>query len=162
MRIVNFGDVMNQLFKKQGKRIDRDHMRRQDVRLQAKVQQEAARKISRMKNKTTLIVDTHMFVKTRDGIWPGTPRRVLETIDPDLIVIIEADPEEIADRRSSDSSRKRDRKSAGDVKSETEWSRYMASANSVLSGAPIQIVNNREGRQRKAAETLLQIIERLV
>ncbi len=161
LAIVNFGDVMNQLFKKRGKQVHRDHMRRQELDLQARVQQQAAQKISRMARKSTLVVDTHMFVRTVDGIWPGTPRRVLEALDPNLIILIEADPEEVAKRRNTDATRERESKALEDVKSDLEWSRYMASANAVLAGVPIQIVRNREGHQRQAALDLLRTIEKL-
>ena len=161
LKIVNFGDVMNQLLKKSGKNIHRDHMRRQDINLQTRVQQQAAQKIHSISSKSTLVVDTHMFVKTVDGIWPGTPKRVLEALDPDLIVLIEAGPEEVAKRRTADTTRERERNSLGDAKADLEWSRYMASANAVLAGVPIQIVQNREGYHRQAAEDLLRIIESL-
>jgi len=161
LKIVNFGDVMNRLFKKQGKEVHRDHMRRQDIALQARVQQHAARKISKTPTRSTLVVDTHMFVKTVDGIWPGTPKRVLDALDPDMIVLIEADPDVVARRRSVDMTRQREAKEVEEVRADLEWSRYMASANAVLAGVPIQIVHNDEGSQRQAAEDLLEIIERL-
>jgi len=161
LKIVNFGDVMNRLFKKQGKEVHRDHMRRQDIALQARVQQHAARKISKTPTSSTLVVDTHMFVKTVDGIWPGTPKRVLDALDPDMIVLIEADPDVVARRRSVDMTRQREAKEVEEVRADLEWSRYMASANAVLAGVPIQIVHNDEGSQRQAAEDLLEIIERL-
>ncbi len=161
IKIVNFGDVMNQLFKKQGKQIHRDHMRRQDITLQARVQLKAARRISSMIRRSTLLVDTHMFVRTADGIWPGTPKRVLDALGPDMIVLIEANPDEVAKRRSIDNSRERESKTVEDVRADLEWSRYMASANATLAGIPIQIVQNMEGGQSRAAKDLLEIIERL-
>src|SRR5712691_2690898 len=113
LKIVNFGNVMNELVKKRGKTVHRDHMRRQDLELQAKVQEQAAREIGKTGGKSAksaLVVDTHMFVRTKDGIWPGTPRRVLEQLDPGLIILIEADPEDIARRRNADRTRERDSK----------------------------------------------------
>ncbi len=161
IRIVNFGSVMNQLFKRRGKGIHRDHMRRQDISLQSMIQQQAAQEISKTRTRSTLVVDTHMFVRTKDGIWPGTPRRVLEGLRPDMIVLIEADPKEVAKRRSADTTRERETGNVEDVKTDLEWSRYMAGANAVLAGVPIQIVHNRSGRPREAAEDLLRIIGNL-
>ena len=60
-----------------------------------------------------------------------------------------------------DMTRQREAKEVEDVRADLEWSRYMASANAVLAGVPIQIVHNDEGDQRQAAEDLLEIIERL-
>jgi adenylate kinase len=160
LKIVNFGNVMNELFKKSGKTIHRDHMRKQDIVLQSRIQQQAARIIAKTPGKSALVVDTHMFVKTTDGIWPGTPRKVLEALGPDMIILIEADPEEIARRRAADSSRYRDGGTIEDAKADLQWSRYMASANAVLAGVPIQIVHNRDGQQRQTATDLLDIIQK--
>ena len=160
LKIINFGNVMNELFKKTGKTIHRDHMRRQDITLQSRIQQQAARTISKTPGRSALVVDTHMFVKTTDGIWPGTPRKVLEALDPNTIILIEADPEEIARRRAADTTRYRDGGSVDDAKADLEWSRYMASVNAVLAGVPIQIVHNRDGRQRQTAIDLLEIIQK--
>ena len=160
LKIINFGNVMNELFKKSGKTIHRDHMRRQDIVLQSRIQQQAARIISKTSGKSALVVDTHMFVKTIDGIWPGTPRKVLEALDPSMIILIEADAEEIARRRSTDATRYRDGGNVDDAKADLQWSRYMASANAVLAGVPIQIVHNRDGQQRQTAIDLLEAIQK--
>src|SRR6266516_1049914 len=159
LKIINFGNVMNDLFKKSGKTIHRDHMRREDITLQSRIQQRAARVIPQTPGNSALVVDTHMFVKTTDGIWPGTPRKVLEALDPNIIVLIEADPEEIARRRAADTTRYRDGGGVDDAKADLQWSRYMASANAVLAGVPIQIVHNRDGQQRQTALDLLDIIQ---
>lgn len=160
LKIVNFGNVMNELFAKSGKTIHRDHMRKQDIAMQSRIQQKAATMISKNPGKSAVVVDTHMFVKTADGIWPGTPRKVLEALDPNMIILIEADPEEIAQRRATDATRYRDGGSVEDAKADLQWSRYMASANAVLAGVPIQIVHNRDGQQRQTAIDLLSIIEK--
>ena len=160
LKIVNFGNVMNDLFKRRGKTVHRDHMRRQDLELQARVQEQAARDIRRTGGKAAIVVDTHMFIRTKDGIWPGTPRRVLEQLDPGLIILIEADPEDIARRRNADRTRERDSKTVEEAREDLEWSRYMASANAVLAGSPIQIVPNPDGQQRRAAEDLLALIQK--
>lgn len=160
LKIINFGNVMNDLFKKRGQEIHRDHMRKQDIDLQSKIQQQAARIIAKTPGNSALVVDTHMFVKTVDGIWPGTPRKVLEALDPSMIILIEADPDEIARRRASDQTRYRDGGGVEEAKSDLQWSRYMASANAVLAGVPIQIVNNLDGQQRQTAIDLLELIQK--
>src|SRR5436309_12878258 len=108
LKIINFGNVMNELFKKRGKAIHRDHMRREEISLQARVQQQAARVISKTTGNSALVVDTHMFVKTTEGIWPGTPRNVLEALDTEIIILIEADSEAEASRRAANSARYRE------------------------------------------------------
>jgi adenylate kinase len=160
LKIINFGNVMNELFKKRGVEIHRDHMRKEDITVQARIQEQAARMISKTAGNSALVVDTHMFVRTGDGIWPGTPRKVLEALDPSMIILIEADPEEVARRRASDTTRYRDSHTLEDAKADLQWSRNMASTIAVLAGVPIQIVQNQNGRQRQSAEDLLKIIEK--
>jgi adenylate kinase len=160
LKVVNFGSVMNQLFKQRGRELHRDHMRRQDISLQSKIQLEAARNIRKMARINTLIVDTHMFVRTSDGLWPGTPEKVLEALAPDAIILIEAEAEEIAKRRRQDTTRERETSRPEDAEQDLQWSRYMASANAVIAGIPIQIVNNHEGGQRQAAIDLLRLVEK--
>ncbi len=128
LKIVNFGNVMNELFKKRGVEIHRDHMRKEDI--------------------------------TLHGIWPGTPRKVLEALDPSMIILIEADPEEVARRRAADTTRYRDSQNLEDAKADLQWSRNMASTIAVLAGVPIQILQNQNGQQRQSAEELLKIIEK--
>ena len=160
LKVVNFGSVMNELFEQEGRKLHRDHMRRQDIGLQSRVQLQAARRIKRMAMKEPLIVDTHMFVRTTDGLWPGTPQKVLEELSPDAIILIEAKPEEIAKRRRQDTTRERETNAPEDATADLEWSRYMASANAVIAGIPIKIVNNNEGGQEKAALDLLRVVEK--
>src|SRR5260370_2342370 len=126
LKIVNCGDVMNHLFKTSGKQLHRDHMRRQDITEQIRIQQRAAQKIAKMRGKSSLIVDTHMFVRTKDGIWPGTPRRVLEALHPSLIVLIEAGPEEVAKRRKMDKKRERESDTSQEARVDLERARYIA------------------------------------
>src|SRR5947199_10121840 len=109
---------MNELFKNRGKAIHRDHMRREEISLQARVQQPAARVVSKTPGNSALVVDTHMFVKTTEGIWPGTPRKVLEALDPNIIILVEADPEEAARRRAADTTQSRDTVNVEQAKSE--------------------------------------------
>src|SRR5438309_10923112 len=131
---------MNALSKKGGLYTHHDHIRKDEISPQAKIQEEAARMISKAPGNAILIVDTHMFVRTNDGIWPGTPRKVLEALDPSMIILIEADPEEVARRRAADTTRYRDSQNLEDAKADLQWSRNMASAIAVLAGVPIQIL----------------------
>src|SRR5260370_10453706 len=71
-----------------------------------------------------------MFVRTNDGIWPGTPRKVLEALDPSMIVLIEADPEEVARRRAADTTRYRDSENVED-RSEEHTSELQSHLNIV-------------------------------
>jgi len=158
--VLNYGDVMMEIMAKRGRELHRDEMRKMSMAVQKIVQAEAAAKLAKEVEGAEghVIIDTHMIVKTGFGYLPGLPRHVLEALKPDLLVLIEASPEEIAERRPKDADRRRDVRTLGELEEELALSRMVASACSVLTGAPIAIIMNETGRQREAAEQLLKLL----
>lgn len=156
--ILNFGTVMHDILSELGKGMHRDEIRRQDIALQKKVQGLAADEITHRVTRGTLIVDTHMFIRTSTGLWSGLPEVVLHKLDPSLLVLIEAPPDEIAARRKVDKSRVRDEIVLDEISFDLAWSRATASSCSVLTGAPVRIIRNETGKQREAAAELLQLV----
>ena len=61
--------------KKMGLR-NRDEMRRMTVEDQRRLQDLAAQRITEMKDDIVLI-DTHLFINTEEGYYPGLPMRLL-------------------------------------------------------------------------------------
>ena len=55
-----------------------------------------------------MLIDTHCLIHTPHGYLPGLPAKVLQILAPHLIVLLEAPPEIIANRRHGDASRERD------------------------------------------------------
>jgi len=108
--------------------------------------------------RAVLIVDTHMMIRTESGYWTGLPNHVITELKPDLLILIEADPEEIFHRRSTDQMRMRDKVLINDVIEEIEFSRAFAVACGALTGAPIKIVRNLTDRQVEAAEEILKLL----
>lgn len=160
VKIINFGSIMKEILEEKGKHIHRNHIRKTSVELQKKVQKEACIRIKEIlkKEKGILIIDTHMFIQTECGMFPGLPLDILKELVPSLIVLIESPPEEIIKRRELDESRIRNEKMPSEVKFDIEWSRAIASACSVISGAPVKIINNEHGKQVEAAKHLLDCI----
>jgi len=158
-KVINFGSVMMKILEEKGKFIDRDYIRRTSIKLQKQVQKEACERIKEnLEEEDILVIDTHMFVQTDCGMYPGLPLNILKELAPSLIVLIESSPEEIVRRRELDKSRLRDKKMLSDVKFDIEWSRTIASACSVISGAPVKIINNEKEKQKEAAKHLLDCI----
>lgn len=162
LKVVTFGTVLNEIMAREGRSIDRDKMRSQQIGYQKKTQAEAASEIANKRDKGVQVVDTHMFVRTTAGCWAGLPQSVLEKLKPDLLVLIEASPEEIEKRRAGDETRTRDTGTREDVMFDINWSRSVAAACSVLSGAPVRVLVNSTGGAPQVAKELLDIIEEQV
>ena len=160
VRTVNFGTVMVELAKKRGKELHRDDIRKHSIDFQQKLQIEAAKKImEKTKNvKGCLIVDTHMVVRTQEGYFAGLPHRVLQILNPEIFILIEATPEEILTRRFKDADRKRDKILEEEVLEELSFSRFFAASCASLTGAPVKIVKNPNGKQVEAAKEILKLL----
>lgn len=162
LKIVNFGTTMNNLLESSGKNIHRDELRKQNFDKQKAVQLEAAKLISKMKNHYVLVVDTHMFIRTSVGAFPGLPESVIKELDPSMLVLIEANPEDITKRREKDQTRKRDAQTFQDVEFDLEWGRKTAAACAIMTGAPVSIINNEEGSPDKAVKQILDMIKEVI
>jgi adenylate kinase len=162
LRIVNFGTIMNQILESSGKNVHRDELRKQNFRKQKEIQLEAAKAISKMKNHYVLVVDTHMFIRTTVGNFPGLPEYVMKELDPSMLMLLEANPEDITKRREKDQTRKRDAQTYQNVEFDLEWGRKTAAACSITSGAPVSIIRNEEGSPDKAVKQILGMIKEVI
>jgi len=161
VKIVNFGTVMVELARRMGKDLHRDDIRKHSVDFQSELQIEAAKEIASRAQKFngTLIVDTHMVIRTQEGYWAGLPYKVLQILKPEMFILIEAKPEEILERRFRDADRKRDKVLKEEIIEELDFSRYFAASCASITGAPIKIVKNPHGKQIEAAKEILDILE---
>jgi len=162
LTVLNFGTVMNEIMRDLGRDLHRDDMRKQSIEAQKKAQELAASEIVNRSTRGTTVVDTHMFIRTGSGLWAGLPQNVLQRLSPRLLVLIEADPEQIAARRRTDSDRKREQALAEDIMFDLEWSRATAAASAVATGAPVKVIRNDTGRQKEAALELFRTIRNVM
>lgn len=153
---IVFGTVMFEEAKKLGIK-HRDEMRKLPIEEQRRLQIDAAEKIAKMET-DFLIVDTHLMINTKEGYWPGLPIEVLRALSPSNIILIEALPNEIVQRRMRDSERYRDLIDEAEVTKEIEMARSMLSATGIITGAPILIVMNRENHMEEAASQILKAL----
>jgi len=154
--IVTYGTLMFEEAQKLGVK-DRDEMRRLPVEKQRQLQESAARHIAEMKN-DIVIVDTHLFISTDEGYYPGLPMRLVTIMNPTNLIMVAADPKQIADRRRNDPTRKRDEASAEAIKNDLDISKMMLASCSVITGAPFAIVLNDDGKVDEAAEGIARIL----
>ncbi|MEM1657675.1 MAG: adenylate kinase [Candidatus Jordarchaeales archaeon] len=155
--LMNYGTVMLEIAKAKGLVENRDQMRKLPSNIQREVQKLAAEKIADAAKDGIVVVDTHMLINTPEGFLPGIPAWVAESLKPNVLILIEADPEEIKNRRRGDESRERDVQSVEEIRLHQEMCRSTAAACATLTGATIVIVPNREGKVSEAAEKILKV-----
>jgi len=148
-----FGTVMFEEAKKKGLQ-SRDDLRKLSVKEQKDLQSMAAKRIASISDEA-VIVDTHAFISTKEGFYPGLPHNVLEILNPDSFIMISARPEEIYNRRMKDTTRTRDIVSIDEIKKELDVTSAMLSTCSILCGSPIKMVLNTEGKVDEAAKGII-------
>ncbi len=141
MEFVTFGTVMIDTAKEMGLVKDRDEMRKLTLEQQKELQIRSAEKVASMGN---VILDTHCTVKTPKGYMPGLPEWILKKLKPTAIVVVEADPDEIYNRRAKDATRNRDPDSIEQIAEHQQINRAAAMAYATLTGATVKIVYNHD------------------
>lgn len=154
--VVSFGTIMFEEAKKNGIK-DRDELRKLSVEQQQKLQKIAAETIAK-KNDNVVIIDTHAFISTSSGFYPGMPDYVIKIIKPSNFISISARPEIIYNRRKQDDTRNRDLVSIDTIKKELAVQDAMLSSCSVLSGSPLKSILNDEGKVEEAAMKVIKAI----
>jgi adenylate kinase len=154
--VVVFGTIMFEEAKKMGLK-SRDEMRMMPIEDQRRLQEMAAQRITEMKDDIVLI-DTHLFINTEEGYYPGLPMRLLSIMKPTNMVMVAADATEITERRKTDQTRQRDIASAENIQKELDISRIMVASCSILTGAPFAIIMNNNGQVGEAAANIAKIL----
>jgi adenylate kinase len=154
--VVVFGTMMFEEARKLGIN-NRDAMRRESIEVQRHMQDLAARRIADLKD-NIVIVDTHLFINTNEGYYPGLPLHLLEVIKPTNIVMVAAHPEEIANRRRIDETRDRDIESVEDIQYQLDISKVMVTTCSVLTGCPFIIIMNSNNKIDETASNIVKAL----
>ena len=136
---------------------DRDNLRHLPVAEQKELQKQAAKKISELTD-DVVFIDTHAFISTKEGFYPGLPYHVIQILEPTHLIAISARPEEIYNRRMKDDTRNRDKISIEAIKKELAVQDAMLSSCSVLSGSPMKVILNHEGKIDEAANNVIEAI----
>ena len=158
LNTVVFGSVMFEEAKKLGIN-DRDQIRKQTIDVQQRLQNLTADHISRL-NDSIVVVDTHLFIKTQSGYYPGLPMSLILKLNPERLILITANSEEILNRRKNDSTRTRDLISDDEIKRDIEVSLSMISSLSILTGAPFEIIYNHDNMIDSATSLLVELLEK--
>ncbi len=154
--VINYGSLMFDVAKENGL-TDRDQLRKLSVSEQQRIQKIAAEQISNRKEEV-VIIDTHAFVNSPEGYYPGLPEHVLKIIKPTNFVSVSAKPEEIYNRRMKDDTRNRDKITLANIKKELDVQSGMMSACAVITGSPLRLVLNGEGKIDETADKIIKAI----
>lgn len=155
---VNYGDVMLEIAQNMGLVEDRDSMRKLSPEVQKKVQRKAAKSIRERAEENNIIVDTHCTIKTPLGFLPGLPKWVLDELQPDQFVLIEADGDEILMRRISDTTRTRDMEKLKDINLHQQMNRAVSMAYAALTGATVQIIENHDNCLDESVDGIIKTL----
>ena len=155
--VNSFGTLMFEEAQKNGMK-SRDDLRKLSMEEQLNLQKKAAHKIAELEDEL-VIIDTHTFINTNAGYYPGLPNNILEIIKPSNLISVYARPEEIYNRRMKDTTRQRDLVSIENIKKEMAISDAMLSSCAVFSGSPMKPVLNTEGKVEEAANAVISAIE---
>jgi adenylate kinase len=158
IRTVVFGTVMFEQAKKLGTN-DRDELRKLSIEVQQKLQAMTANYISSL-NEHIVVIDTHLFIKTPSGYYPGLPMNLILKLNPDRLILVTADSKEILRRRRKDNTRTRDIITDGEIKRDIDVSLSMISCLSILSGAPFEIIYNHDNMIDSATSLMVELLKK--
>ena len=156
VHVMSFGTLMFEVATKNGLK-DRDELRKLPVTKQQELQKLAAEKIA-AQTEQVIIIDTHAFINSSEGYYPGLPEHVLKIIKPTNFVSVSAKPEEIYNRRMKDDTRNRDKITLINIKKELEYQTGMISACAVITGSPVRHILNDEGKVDEAVDKIITSI----
>jgi adenylate kinase len=154
--IAVFGTVMLEEAHKMGVK-NRDELRKMSLGKQRDLQEQAAKRISEIED-SIVIIDTHLFIKTIEGYYPGLPMHLLDIIKPTHFVMILAEAGEIVNRRNSDKSRDRDIVAVEDIQDELDILRVMIASSSILTGSPFIAIVNNDNEIEQAVSSMVRVL----
>jgi adenylate kinase len=156
VEVMSFGTLMFEIAKKNGLK-DRDELRKLPLKEQQNLQKIVAEKIAAQTDEL-VIIDTHAFIHSPEGYYPGLPEHVLKIIKPTNFVSVSAKPEEIYNRRMKDDTRNRDKITLINIKKELEYQTGMISACAIITGSPVRHILNDEGKVDEAVDKIITSI----
>jgi len=156
IKIAEFGTLMFE----QAKLLsisNRDELRKLSLDEQRSLQEMTANAIFLFKNEV-VIIDTHLFINTVEGFYPGIPYKLLKILDPSHLILLTADSEEVYERRKTDVARQRDMISIDDISNELNVSKIMIASSSIFAGCPFSIIPNNNGQLEEATMRICKTI----
>ncbi len=157
-RLFNFGDVMLEAAAVLGIAESRDELSELSSNEQGALQRYAAGYVRDEASEGPVVVTTSFAVRTADGYVPGLPDPVLHEISPDRLVVVEAEPETVAERRKDGDYRDYPEPTESGIRFHQRMNRTAAFVYSSRSSATVHHVPNEEGVE-SAVQNLVSVLE---
>lgn len=154
--LVNFGDVMLEQAALHDLATSRSELGSLSRRETRRLQRRAGEYVADRAESAAVICTTHLAVETDAGYLPGFPAGVLEDVDPDRFVLVEAAPETIRERRA-EADRAYGDASSRAIEFEQDLGRTAAFEYAVAVDAPVQLVEN-DGAVEAGARALADVL----
>lgn len=129
------------------------------LKLKRSFKKKLQKKIKEQSETENVIVDTHCTISTPAGFLPGLPEWVLRELQPDLFILVEANPDEIIYRRLSDDTRSRDIEKAKNIKLHQEMNRAASMAYATLTGATVKIIENHDNHLDSTVSKMVDLLK---
>lgn len=159
---IYWGGITEEVVTKENLVTDIDLIRKLDVptqkRIQAQVAEIVKQKIA-VSTKQDIVIETHAALKTPQGFMPCLNQKIIDEIKPDVLIIIEANAENIFTRRMNDKTRVRDHdKSMAEITANLNATRWFASTYTIMSEGTLYILENKEGDLDFAINKTVEIL----
>ncbi len=136
---------------------NRDELRKLTLEQQRSLQEITANYIYSLNNEV-VIIDTHLFINTVEGYYPGIPYKLLDILKPTHLILLTAHSKEVYERRKTDIARQRDLITADEISNELKISKIMIASSSIFSGCPFSIIQNNNGQLEEATMRICKTI----
>ncbi|MFH1200495.1 MAG: AAA family ATPase [Candidatus Micrarchaeota archaeon] len=165
---ASYGDAMLEIAKEREGIKDREEIAKLSAARQNSIRDAAAKLIRKRADKEKLVfLNTHGFIYTipHHTYLPGSPDSVSDILKPDFILLVEAAPEAIVERRKRDlaAGRRREIGSIEEVRTAMEFERAAAIHLSVRYGVSLKLFDNTLPAERNSAaiSSLAQLFKAL-
>lgn len=156
--VINYGDRMLEIAMDEDLVDDRDELKKMTPEENKRVQKLAGESIVEEAEENDVIVETHAALQTPYGYIPGLPEWSVKALDPEKIIMVDADSEEIMERTRDDDTREREHDSVDGITEYRTIAREMAAAGAVMTGAYLTVIKNHDGQVEKSAERLVEVL----
>ncbi len=168
IREVSYGDVMLEIAREKEGIADREEIAKLPAGKQNSIRDAAAKLIREMADKEKLVfLNTHGFIYTipNHAFLPGSPDSVSDVLRPDFILLVEAAPEAIIERRERDfnAGRKREIGTIEEVSTALFGERVVAIHLATRFGVQLKFFDNSSPAERnlEAIGSLAQLFKTL-